>query len=395
MTKFLFILFTLLTKFSFSQWIQLNSGTNDNLTSVYFFDNDTGWVAGGNGSILKTTDGGTTWSSLSSGTTQILTRIQFVDSKIGYSSGHSGTILKTTNGGNSWTNISYGTKHLYALQFLNKDTGFVLGQNAFYKTVNGGNTWSDLSFSLNSYFDLHFFDYYTGLTSGIGGTDALEKTINSGSSFFSAWPYSASSIYDIFFTNSNIGYLSSLYLGDSYIQKTYNGGQTWDTTFIVQGFLVTKFNFPTASIGYAVGSNGTSLPILIKSADSGLTWSVQQSSATGPLSDIFFTDSITGYAVGSNGTIIKTTSGGVGIQENTLTTDYKLFPNPTDNNLFVSYQSPDETNFTITNSLGVVLSSGVLKNNSSIDISFMHSGIYFISLSNKNGFTLTKKIIKE
>jgi len=37
--------------------------TGSNLWSVYFVNELTGWAVGGYGTILRTTDGGTTWTS--------------------------------------------------------------------------------------------------------------------------------------------------------------------------------------------------------------------------------------------------------------------------------------------------------------------------------------------
>ncbi|MBZ0203786.1 MAG: T9SS type A sorting domain-containing protein, partial [Ignavibacteria bacterium] len=44
-------------------WIQKNSGTVNNLKSIYFLNLDSGMVAGDNGTIRLTTDGGETWFS--------------------------------------------------------------------------------------------------------------------------------------------------------------------------------------------------------------------------------------------------------------------------------------------------------------------------------------------
>ncbi|MCI0715713.1 MAG: T9SS type A sorting domain-containing protein, partial [Chlorobi bacterium] len=41
-------------------WLQQTSGTNDDLTRVFFVNSSTGWASGSNGTILKTTTGGAT-----------------------------------------------------------------------------------------------------------------------------------------------------------------------------------------------------------------------------------------------------------------------------------------------------------------------------------------------
>ena len=44
-------------------------------------------------------DGGDTWTTNSSGTNNLLTKVFFTDNNTGYISGYNGTLLKTTNGG--------------------------------------------------------------------------------------------------------------------------------------------------------------------------------------------------------------------------------------------------------------------------------------------------------
>ncbi|HSG26952.1 MAG TPA: YCF48-related protein, partial [Candidatus Krumholzibacterium sp.] len=63
--------------------------------------------------------------------------------------------------------------------------------------------------------------------------------------------------------------------------------------------------FPTASVGYVVGSGGA----IYKSTDSGVTWNQQTSPVTTNLYDVFFTSATEGWAVGASGVIIHTTDG--------------------------------------------------------------------------------------
>ncbi|MCH7516832.1 MAG: hypothetical protein IIB08_06895, partial [Bacteroidetes bacterium] len=69
--SFLLVLFSLFYSTSFSQWVEQSSGTTEQLDGVSFTDSDNGTAVGYNGTILRTTDGGTTWVSQNSGTTYI------------------------------------------------------------------------------------------------------------------------------------------------------------------------------------------------------------------------------------------------------------------------------------------------------------------------------------
>lgn len=64
-------------------------------------------------------------------------------------------------------------------------------------------------------------------------------------------------------------------------------------------------HFPTADVGYIVGSGGA----IYKTENSGVLWVQQASPVTTTLEDVFFTDATHGFAVGWSGTIIYTTDG--------------------------------------------------------------------------------------
>ncbi len=72
------------------------------MEGVSFTDSNNGTTVGDNGTILRTTDGGTTWNSQISGTTNNLNSVSFIDSDNGTAVGYDGTILRTTNGGVSF-----------------------------------------------------------------------------------------------------------------------------------------------------------------------------------------------------------------------------------------------------------------------------------------------------
>ena len=101
MKKTILLLYLTTTAYylSFSQWIQQPSPTTNLLRSVCFIDENTGFIVGEFGTILKTTNGGTTWTSISSGTGNTLYSVKFPDATTGYIAGDNGTIMKTADGG--------------------------------------------------------------------------------------------------------------------------------------------------------------------------------------------------------------------------------------------------------------------------------------------------------
>jgi photosystem II stability/assembly factor-like uncharacterized protein len=96
--------FLLLNQKSISQWHwQHPIPTGNTLNDIHMFDENTAVAVGDVGTIIKSTDGGTTWGCIFSGTTNNLHSSHFVDSNTGWAVGDSGTILKTTDGGIIWS----------------------------------------------------------------------------------------------------------------------------------------------------------------------------------------------------------------------------------------------------------------------------------------------------
>ena len=90
-------------------WKWLNpKPEGNNLASVFFLDENTGYAVGDYGIIIKTSDGGTTWVQQNSCSDAMLTSVCFPDSFTGYCSGYilsdtMSEILKTIDGGETWT----------------------------------------------------------------------------------------------------------------------------------------------------------------------------------------------------------------------------------------------------------------------------------------------------
>jgi photosystem II stability/assembly factor-like uncharacterized protein len=125
------LLFVATTNFAQQGWFWQNPLPQGNsLNSIYFVDENTGWVAGAYGTILHTTDSGANWNPQSSGTLWNLYSVFFADANNGWTAGLTGIILHTTDGGGSWNpQDSLGISDwLSSLYFINADTGWVVGR---------------------------------------------------------------------------------------------------------------------------------------------------------------------------------------------------------------------------------------------------------------------------
>ncbi|MCC2546390.1 hypothetical protein LJY25_08030 [Hymenobacter sp. BT175] len=92
--------------------------------------------------IQHSTNGGQSWQQRAGGT---FTDVQFVTSLIGYATAGNGSIIKTTNGGISWFNsfvAQFGAPPLRGVSFSAPDSGMVVGDDQrMLTTTNGGSTW--------------------------------------------------------------------------------------------------------------------------------------------------------------------------------------------------------------------------------------------------------------
>jgi hypothetical protein len=58
---------------------------------------------------------------------------------VGFAGQMDGTLLTTTNGGSTWTPYSYSNNALWSAYFIDTDTGWIAGNHGvILKTVNGG-----------------------------------------------------------------------------------------------------------------------------------------------------------------------------------------------------------------------------------------------------------------
>ena len=247
-------------------WLHQSSGTNIGFLSVYFINQNIGWIAGDFGTILKTTNGGVSWSSQTSSTNEALYSIYFIDQNIGWAVGYN-TILLTTNGGENWTTPTSSDDYWFrSVSFLNANIGWAVGVfGVILKSTNGGINWSSQS-----------IDSHISLLS--------TQIISPNKVFVAGYEYPRGKIL-----------------------LTTNGGESWSDQLIRDGTDFQSIHFIDQNIGWVVGGNG----VIMKTTDGGTNW-INQSRITGyDLFSIYCTDANNGYIVGKYGTILKTTNGGV------------------------------------------------------------------------------------
>jgi photosystem II stability/assembly factor-like uncharacterized protein len=348
-----------LNSFSQSLWNNETSGTNAILQDIFFVDQDYGWVSGGH-IILHTTDGGNTWIEQPAPPVQIYyVDIFFLDRMNGWACGNEAKIIHTTDGGNTWVEqpnpYTFPNPILYSIYFANPDTGWAFGgdhgnyptfinRRVVLYTTNGGNTWGfQYSVSGNSYppiITAHFVSSTEGYAACEYGD--IIHTSNGGTTWIETNPVSSYSLFGIYFSNTNTGWVTGEYLGVPHvasISKTTDAGITWNTQSFGTDEYIQDVYFIDDFTGWAVGGSfgGSGASTILHTTDGGENWESQNSPTVNTLYGLSFVDSNHGWAVGFDGTIITYT--------NPLPVELTSFSASVNkNDVTLSWQTATETN---------------------------------------------------
>lgn len=219
------------------------------LNAITFTDAQHGWAVGGNGLILRTTDGGQSWEELQRPTDFDLTRVRFINPQTGYIAGRnwikdpnngtethhvqilrtddggqnwkvcysndeagevfqiavlsettavasidSSTLIRTEDAGTTWKVVASGKGDFMSVSFTPDATGWAVGnKGSFYRSGDQGRTWQKpdnlpANFSKQNWHSINFADAMTGIAVGENG--AVGVTDNGGAT----WSYYDSQI---------------------------------------------------------------------------------------------------------------------------------------------------------------------------------------------------------
>jgi photosystem II stability/assembly factor-like uncharacterized protein len=365
-----------------AQWVWQNpKPTGNDLTSVCFVSPDVGWIAGINGTLLKTTNGGYKWCSLPGPLEYNYTVLCALnkDTLWAATCGYTGSqffqpfkLLFSSNGGNSWEvkadqeTLANGTisstSYIRDLSFADVRNGFGVGDSGLVlRTTDGGSQWVPLQRpTLDCIRAVQFFDPLNGYIAGGDFYSALcdypplcpsyshgtiMKTTDGGNTWQMLYRDTLA-IHDIFFLSPSIGWASGSQLWDEgytpreadYMLKTTNGGQTWSYTQLTGSIFwqrMASICFANDTDGWAVGQGGA----VERTTDGGNSWTLSYPPVQRVdfrfLNNVFFVDSLNGFAVGTDGVILQTSDGGSAWNE------YSSVLNIGYNNSDVHFINPD------------------------------------------------------
>ena len=260
-------------------WKAQDTKVTNNLFDLFFLDRFYGWAVGLQyqqdtswyGTVfLRTTNGGDTWLKRNLQGEYFYTLV-FFDSVNGWMAGHDGKLRKTTDGGITWSNamvdssivMGFPIKHL---DFYSRNYGFAAGgaidaAGVLWRTTNGGDRWT----AVNPDGDgepihaVHFIDSLNVIA--VGGDFDIGSGLVRSKDAGRSWQYVNLGIYGearaISFRTPGEGYVPLGFTRTYMVTK--DTGRTWHDFTTPDTEAVFDVKFPDSLHGYMVGAFGTVL----------------------------------------------------------------------------------------------------------------------------------------
>jgi photosystem II stability/assembly factor-like uncharacterized protein len=291
-------------------WTKQNSGTFAWLHSIYFLNENKGWIVGSQGTFLSTSDNGNSWKQSRRFTEDRLRDVYFADEETGwilcerdiYNLGEAAPsyLMKTTNGGETWERIEFGEgrDRIARMFFTRSGYGYAVGESGvFFAMQDDKKTWKKTPLP-SRYLLLggNFPDDAHGAI--VGGGRTILFTEDAGMTWNKATVFgqSEAKLNSIFFANQRAGWTVG---SNGKIYATTNAGKIWREQASNVDKDLTDVYFTSEREGWAVGDRGA----ILHTTTAGKVWLPVESNARHKLEKVFFAGK-KGFAVGFGGTIL-------------------------------------------------------------------------------------------
>lgn len=406
--------------------------------------------------IFLNLNGYSQWTLQNANTTADLTSVHFFNENSGIAVGSSGTAVVTADGGNTWTPLTFTQENLKACWMLDQNT-IMVGGDKLFRTVNAGLVWDSTDFTIIN--KIHFADANTGylvdydgifqstdaglnwtMVKDAGGTSVCENVMIASASapiamgnvggiltysafgfrpddngvwypfdtysFLNANAYTAS-----YFTDANTGFLFAnqfrhwipsshnqlIKLTNFELQLNLANDLEWyfNSELINDQMpdLMHDAYFINADKGYAVGDAGK----IYKTSDGGVNWTVDYDGSL-PINSLCFINENTAYAVGNNGIILK--KGIINDINQPENTDalVNIAPNPAHNYVVIKSKKNIESVsvYDVNGKQMLFLQpSGSVLTSLQLNVSNFTKGLYIVKILSGDGTWYNKKVMVE
>lgn len=417
------------------QWQSIWTGVTDDLYDICCIDENTIFVCGQNGVILKSVNGGVTWQEKHREAGRQALSIRFADNGIGYCSMGNGPdwILKTEDYGETWYPTIYkvvGVKNKQRFNFyditywlwygkpselhvINSDILFESNVGSLGRSTDGGVTFEHME--IDFYYECNVYAYFednNGFAIGLDDNNhkllKVWRTNDYGESWENIANYELSGcrLYDVYFKDmeniqiyglfncgnytyfiieSNDGFISSTMKSCNYFNNSIFSLSFFDIEFVREkGCVINSWEYDKdlwyGSLSHISGNEGVSWT----SVSQGLNTHAFMFGLTG-CNNTFLVSSQSGW-------LYKYDDGTTqDILENKIKTE--VFPNPAADKIEIC--SENAHTIELYDVFGKkVFGTFVENNNTSIDISKLPAGVYTVVIQNNSGAIHTEKVVK-
>lgn len=301
-------------------WLPIGRITTNQLKAVYFVDSLTGWAAGKNGVVFKTTNEGNSWIAQDSKLSHDIVEIFMLNSRKGWllankilqlpDTTYATYLLSTEDGGDSWDSIEFPFEIFYSVTFLDSLHGWLGGEKGkLIGTSDGGLNWNDATIdtpltSNRPIKKIRFWSPQFGIAAGGEREFAavFRRTTNGGASW-KVIRTGSDAVNDFQFIDSStlVGVGGGLDEG-AITSRSIDSGLTWNFQLAGTWGIIAAVDFCTSSEGFA--------PVLaaqeyLHTLDSGKTWTPYQTPDHLSVTDIDFIDEHHGFMVGDSGSVYR------------------------------------------------------------------------------------------
>ncbi len=294
-------------------WIAHTPTGKADLVAVYFTSASRGFVAGDEGFLSSTSDGGKTWTKYFLNTNQNINEIYFRNEDNGYLV--AGRLLFITqDGGRTWqetriyksTDFKNGSPELISIGFSDKKRGLAIGSivnkddeiidSLVMKTDDGGDTWTRIIIPTKA--ELFHLDF-NGSSHGwiVGDKGLILATEDGGATWRTQRSGISRALFSVDFRDDENGFAVG---GGGTIIRTEDGGRTWEKINTSFTDTFKRVNFADDKNGWIVGHRG----IILRTQDKGRTWVRQEGNVKADLYGLFMAKKY-GWAVGAEGATVE------------------------------------------------------------------------------------------
>ncbi len=287
--------------------------TNADLVAIYFTSATRGFIAGDEGFLAATSDGGRTWQKHTLSTAENINEIYFRNENNGYlAAGRK--VLITSDGGTTWreteifrpADLRNNKPSFLSIRFADKKRGLAIGSmlnakgnvidSLVMRTTDGGATWQRII--VPSKLELFHLDF-NGSSHGwiVGDQGIILATNDGGDTWRVQMSKTKNALYNVDFRDDDEGYAVG---EEGTILRTEDGGNTWEKVIapVMTSFM--RVDFADDKNGLIAGHGGT----LLRSADRGRSWTRVESSTKKSLYGLFVEKKFA-WAVGADGLILE------------------------------------------------------------------------------------------